>query len=69
MSGLRQQLGLTQEDIAKTLGVTTRTVISWENGQHEPRLTVRQMKALCRLLNKQIEELPDNFSKEGKDSE
>lgn len=59
---MRKGLGLTQEDVAKALDVTTRTIINWENGHHEPRLTLRQTKALCRLLQiSQIEDMPDVF--------
>lgn len=62
LPGLRKALGLTQEDIAKALGVSTRTVINWENGHHEPRLTIRQVKALCMLLKLPIERIPDDFT-------
>lgn len=61
LTKMREELGLTQEDVAKELGVTSRTIINWENGHHEPRLTIRQMKALCRLLHKPIEDIPDDF--------
>ncbi|MBE9182887.1 helix-turn-helix transcriptional regulator [Oculatella sp. LEGE 06141] len=62
LPGLRKKLGLTQEDIAKALGVSTRSVINWENGHHEPRLTIRQMKALCALLKLPIEQVPEDLS-------
>ena len=62
LPALRKDLGLTQEDIAKALGVSTRTVINWENGHHEPRLTIKQMKALCLLLKRPIELVPDDLS-------
>lgn len=63
---MRRDMGLTQEDVAKALDVTTRSVINWENGHHEPRLTIKQMKILCRLIRiSSIDELPDNpFFKE-----
>lgn len=66
LPGLRKQLGLTQEDIANALGVSTRTVINWENGHHEPRLTIRQMKALCALLQLPIEQVPEDLSFDSK---
>ena len=34
--GLRQQLGLTQEQLAQRLGVTYSTVNQWENGKRAP---------------------------------
>lgn len=58
---MRKALGLTQEDVANALGVSSRTVINWENGHHEPKLTIKQTKALCRLLNVSIEQIPDSF--------
>lgn len=58
---MRQEYGITQEQLAKALGITSRTVINWEGGHHEPKLTIRQVKILCRLFNKSIEEIPDNF--------
>lgn len=59
---MRKQLGLTQDDVARALDVTTRTIINWENGHHEPRLTIRQVKKLCRVLQiSTVDELPDNL--------
>lgn len=58
---MRRDLGLTQEDVATALGVTPRTVINWENGHHEPRLTVEQFIKLCELLGvTEISQLPRN---------
>lgn len=57
---MRKALGLTQEDVAKELGVTTRTVINWENGHHEPKLTIRQIRQLCNLFKISFDELPDH---------
>ncbi|WNZ49247.1 helix-turn-helix transcriptional regulator [Leptolyngbya boryana CZ1] len=58
---LRKELGLTQEDIANELEVTPRTVINWENGHSEPRLSIRQVKKLCALFKRPIEQIPDDF--------
>lgn len=58
---LRQQRGLTQKAIALALGVSERTVIYWESGQHPPKLSIPQIKILCRLLDVAVEELPDSF--------
>lgn len=66
---MRRQLGLTQEDVARAIDVTTRTIINWENGHHEPRLTIKQTKALCRILRiSQVEDLPDDLFEEKGDS-
>lgn len=65
---LRQRLELTQKDIADALGVTEQTVRNWEQGKAVPRLTIPQMKVLCRLLQCPIEEVPDNLGPVGSES-
>lgn len=57
----REELGLTQRDIALVLGKTDQTISNWETGLYEPKMTPRETKALCRLLKWTIEELPDDF--------
>jgi DNA-binding XRE family transcriptional regulator len=58
---MRKKFGLTQEDVAQALQVTTRTVMNWEHGHNEPKLTIPQTKSLCRLFRiNSIEELPDS---------
>jgi DNA-binding XRE family transcriptional regulator len=58
---MRKELGLTQEEVAAALGVTPRTILNWENGHHEPKLTIKQVKALCRLLQRPLDQVPDEF--------
>lgn len=58
---LRRQLELTQKDVADTIGVSEQTVRNWENGRTMPMLTVPQMKSLCKLLKRSIEDVPDWF--------
>lgn len=62
---LRIEAGLTQRDIAAALGVSEQTVRNWEQGKHDPRLTIPQVKKLCRLLKKSLDELPDSFGPTG----
>jgi DNA-binding transcriptional regulator YiaG len=46
---LREQLHLTQEAMAKTLGVSFATVNRWENGWTAPsKLALRQIDMLCK---------------------
>ena len=46
---LREQLHLTQEAMAETLGVSFATVNRWENGWTAPsKLALRQIDLLCR---------------------
>jgi DNA-binding XRE family transcriptional regulator len=58
---LREELELTQREIAEAIGVTEQTVRNWEQGKAIPRLTIPQMKTLCRLLKRSIDEVPDSF--------
>jgi DNA-binding transcriptional regulator YiaG len=58
---MREALGLTQKDIATELGVTEQTVRNWEHGRSVPKLTIPQVKLLCKLLQRSLEEMPDSF--------
>ena len=45
---IRKQLGLSQEDLARELGVSFATVNRWENGQVSPsKLAKAQLNAFC----------------------
>ena len=45
---IREQLGLSQEDLARELGVSFATVNRWENGQAKPsRLAKAQFDSFC----------------------
>jgi transcriptional regulator with XRE-family HTH domain len=61
---LREQAGLSQEALARLVGVSSKTVSNWERGTNVASLTVPQMKALCEALGVTLYELPDNFSSE-----
>lgn len=58
---LREATGLSQEALARLVGVTSKTVSNWERGTNPASLTVPQMKALCQALGVTLEELPDWF--------
>ena len=61
---IREELGMSQEDLARELGVSSQTVSRWELGKNVPTFTVQQMKALDRLLlsiGKSISDLPDRL--------
>ena len=60
---IRAQLGLSQEDLARELGVSFTTVNRWENGQTKPsKLARARREAFCsemvRQKNLSVEELP-----------
>jgi DNA-binding XRE family transcriptional regulator len=57
----REELGLTQREVAQALDKTVQTISNWETGIYEPKMTPREVKALCRLLKWTLEELPDEF--------
>lgn len=62
---LREQAGLSQEALARLVGVSSKTVSNWERGISIPSLTVSQMKILCDALSVTLSDLPDDFSSEG----
>ena len=58
---LREEAGLSQEGLARIIGVASATISRWERGASPAMMTVPQMKALCKVFGKSIEELPDEF--------
>ncbi|NJO39686.1 MAG: helix-turn-helix transcriptional regulator [Cyanobacteria bacterium CRU_2_1] len=58
---LREQAGLSQEALARLIGVTSKTVSNWERGISPATMTVPQIKALCQALGVTLDELPDHF--------
>lgn len=58
---LREDAGLSQQALSHSIGVAVTTISRWERGVSEAMLTVPQMKALCKVFGKSIEELPDEF--------
>jgi HTH-type transcriptional regulator, cell division transcriptional repressor len=45
LAGAREAAGLTQKELAKSLGVKHTTLVSWENDMSEPRANRLQMLA------------------------
>jgi DNA-binding XRE family transcriptional regulator len=59
----RDELGLTQRDVAVAVDVSVQTVSNWETGRYRgARLTLPQVKALCRVLKWSIDDLPDDLA-------
>ncbi|MEQ8998123.1 MAG: helix-turn-helix transcriptional regulator [Coleofasciculus sp. B1-GNL1-01] len=59
----RDELGLTQRDVAVAVNVSVQTVSNWETGRYrEAKLTLPQVKALCRVLQWTIDDLPDDLA-------
>ncbi|HAZ47941.1 MAG TPA: XRE family transcriptional regulator [Cyanobacteria bacterium UBA11369] len=58
----REELGLTQRDVAVAVDVSVQTISNWETGRYkEAKLTLPQVKALCKVLNWTVDDLPDDF--------
>ena len=55
MKSARVKLDLSQEDLAKAVGVTRQTISCIENGAYNPTLNV--CKKICRILHKSLDEL------------
>ena len=54
---------LSQDELAFRCGIPRATYQRWISGQTEARLTLCQLKALCRELKiEKVEELPDKIS-------
>ena len=52
---LRQERGITQEELAEALGVTRQTIIAIEKGKYDPSL--RLAFKIARYFGKKIEEI------------
>lgn len=58
---LRLNAQLSQEQLAREIGVAVSTVRRWEKGQAEPTMTILQMKNFCHAVDRTLEELPDSL--------
>ena len=54
---LRERVGVTPRELAQSLGVTVTTISAWENGRHEPKLTILQIKRLMEVLDCSLDDL------------
>ena len=55
---------LSQEELAREIGVAVSTIRRWEKGQAEPTMTVAQMKNFCNAVKEKFEELPESLMPE-----
>lgn len=56
---LRTKKGISQDELAKAIGVTRQTLSRWENAQHDDHdfLTEDAKEKMCKVLNCDVEEL------------
>jgi putative transcriptional regulator len=59
---LMSRAGVTQRDIAETLGKHPNTVNAWFTGKATPRLSLTEWKALAKLMHTKIQNLPETFA-------
>ena len=59
---LRLNVKLSQEKLAKKIGVAVSTIRRWEKGQAEPTMTIAQWKKFCQAVEKDFEDLPNFLS-------
>lgn len=58
----REELGLTQRDVAEAIGAPVQTVSNWEVGKYKVvRLTLTQVKELGKILNWSLSDLPSEL--------
>ena len=55
MKAARQEKGISQTDLAKTIGVSRQTINMIENGDYNP--TVALCLKICKALDKTLDEL------------
>ena len=57
----RLNVELSQEALARDIGVAVSTIRRWEKGQAEPTMTVAQMKSFCSAIGLSLDDLPDTL--------
>lgn len=63
MAAARVNAGMTQNEVAKALHVSNKTVLNWENGKVIPKFI--QLKAFCDVVGIPIEYIlmPESLTK------
>lgn len=59
---LRTDAGLTQEELAKRIGVSQKTVSSWETGRTDP--VMKDIVNICKVLDCPMEKLSDTKTRD-----
>lgn len=64
MKWIREELGMSQMELATALGVSCSKLSAAETGKSEPVFTMKQVKILCQLTGKTVDEFPDYLGKD-----
>ena len=60
---LRAQLGLSQEDLAREVGVSFATLNRWENGKSNPsKLAMAQLEKFCSRMTRKGDLVQNPFA-------
>jgi DNA-binding XRE family transcriptional regulator len=59
---LRLQVQLSQEQLAREIGVAVSTIRRWEKGDTEPTMTLFQTRNFCQAVQRDLDELPHSLS-------
>ncbi|MEL6130886.1 MAG: helix-turn-helix transcriptional regulator [Cyanobacteria bacterium J06628_4] len=43
------------------MGKTDQTISNWETGIYEPKMTPREFKRLCEILDWSLDDIPEDF--------
>lgn len=62
IAGLMALRGVTQKEIADALKVSEQTVSNWMTGRTEAKLTFGDWRKLAKVLDCNLENLPDSLS-------
>lgn len=58
---LRLEAKLSQEEMARQIGVAVSTIRRWEKGGNEPTMTVEQMTKFCLITDSNFYKLPSKL--------
>jgi transcriptional regulator with XRE-family HTH domain len=58
---LRNNANLTQEQLAREIGIAVSTIRRWERGLAEPTMTLSQTKRFCQAVHQNFDELPNSL--------
>ncbi|MEL6580036.1 MAG: helix-turn-helix transcriptional regulator [Cyanobacteria bacterium J06621_12] len=65
---IREELDMTQAKFAAALSVDASTISRAERGLSEPVFTIKQVKDLCKLAKKSLDQMPDYLGKDHLDT-